>query len=92
MTIALTIVLPSLASIAVWGAIILATNAVTWQVCRIVNDRSWEADVRRRAAWCFRSPHLHAGEANIIERPSPGIATFKVRRFETEVGSYSDAA
>ncbi len=77
-----TIALPSLASAAVWLAIILATNAVTWQVSRIWNDRSWEADVRKRAAWCFRAPHLHAGDPlQVPSRPTTDIALYRVRPY-----------
>ncbi len=78
----ISIALPSLASVAVWGVLILATNALTWQISRIWNDRSWEADVRKRASWCLNSPHLYAGEPiQIPQRPTADISIYRARPY-----------
>jgi hypothetical protein len=79
--------IPSAAVHAVYLAILVSAIMVTWQVCRVVNDRAWDADVRRRAKSSLRMSHVAPAPADVIYRPNPEIAIFKAcpwRRPEEE--------
>ncbi len=64
-----------------WLLLIGIAVVVTWQARGIHKDREWGADVRKRAAWCLKAPHLYAGAPIYLSRENPDIAIYRERRF-----------
>jgi len=81
------IAIPSVAVHAVYLAILFSVVLITWQVSRVVADRSWDMDVRRRARSQLQMAWVAPAPADVIYRPNPEIAIFKAcpwRRTEEE--------
>lgn len=71
------IAIPSAAVHAVYLAILFSAVMITWQVRRVVSDRSWDNDVRRRAMSQLKMPWVPEAPADVYYRPSAEIAIFK---------------
>lgn len=73
--------IPSAATHAVYLAILFSAVMITWQVSRVVSDRSWDRDVRRRARSQLVMPWVAPAPADVLTRPSPNISLYRVRPY-----------
>lgn len=73
---------PSMASVAVFCALLFSGVTLAWQASRIVNDRRNEMDFRRKCAWMTASPHLAPGEPWMRPvRVDPKTAFYQTRPY-----------
>lgn len=83
-----TFSLPSLASVTVWGLIILLTAYFSFHAGKLYEERSNRSDLQKRSAWLIRSPHMAEGEPIVVTRTDPRETIFKERRFDIYSGPY----
>lgn len=83
MNVNIVIDLPPMAWVAVFAALLFTAVIATWQVRRIVSDREWESDVRRRSGSMLDAPwYAMDPVADEVSRPDRLSGMYRTKRFE----------